>query len=452
MLPVILMSLFLLYFPLPGSDPSTPWHWLAAGVLGVAGLNALLCWIGSAAAARLGASGTQAGAARSVRTLRLTNVAVLGCVALDVFVLRWPLLVEKALAALPYLPLAGELMLLGPALVMIATAMTFHYRLRHWRLGAGLRLHHYLALRMRTEVAIVLAPWLVLALASDVASALLEGSRHSPYGEWIEALLPVLLLAAAVAAGPWLLRAVWRTSPLSAGPLRERLEGLCRATRFRVTDILVWHTYGSLPNAAVIGVVPWVRYVLLTDALLESCTDEEIESVFAHEIGHVRHHHLTFYLLFAAAFAAFYANIVDVLSGWRWVAPLSDVLAAELTQGQAVVMLVFAAFYWMFVFGFLSRRLEQQADVFAVKVSSGPSALIAALQKLALLSGTATGVGSWRHFSISRRTRLLAELPERPDRLRRAERTLYIAQWLIAVLFLVAVLRLGLRAADLAGS
>ena len=91
---------------------------------------------------------------------------------------------------------------------------------------------------------------------------------------------------------PTLLRWTWKTTPLAAGPLRERLEAAARRCRFRAREILVWHTGDMVVNAAVAGFVPGLRYVFLTDALLTRLTPEEIEAVFAHEVGHVRHRHL----------------------------------------------------------------------------------------------------------------------------------------------------------------
>jgi len=45
-------------------------------------------------------------------------------------------------------------------------------------------------------------------------------------------------------------------------------------------------------NAAVMGFIPRFRYVLLSDLLLETMTDEQVEAIFAHELGHVMHRHL----------------------------------------------------------------------------------------------------------------------------------------------------------------
>ncbi len=448
MLPVLLISLLLLYVPPVPETPSFALYWIPVGVLCLAGVNALACWAGSRTAVHLSNSGTARGALRAVRVFKLLNLGILGFVVLDVYALRWPLLVEEAFGRPPHVPLAAELLLLSPVLLMIGTVMAFQYWFNRTQRPMSLRLGQYLLLRFRTELAILLVPWLLLVLVWDVAGALWRGSAH--FG-LVEGLLPIVLVGAIVAFAPLLLRLLWNTSPLPPGPVRERLEAFGRAQGFRCRDILLWHTHNYLPNAAVVGMIPLLRYVLLTDALLANCTEEEIEGVFAHEVGHIKHHHLGFYMLFVLAFVCFYANAVDILAGLGYVAPLGNVMLAELTHGHAIVMLVFAALYWIFGFGYLSRRFEQQADLFSMSSSSNPAAFVVALHKLAVLSGAPSAMRSWRHFSISRRTEFLADVLENPDLGRRAERRVRLVQLIIIALFLAAALRLVLVAPGMVG-
>ena len=56
--------------------------------------------------------------------------------------------------------------------------------------------------------------------------------------------------------------------------------------------MLTWRTRHQIGNAAVMGFIPQVRYILLTDLLLETMSDEQIEAVFAHEMGHVLADHV----------------------------------------------------------------------------------------------------------------------------------------------------------------
>ena len=60
-------------------------------------------------------------------------------------------------------------------------------------------------------------------------------------------------------------------------------------------------------NACVTGILPGFRYVLLSDALIESLTPLEIAAVFGHEIGHVAHRHFLY-------FAFFFMGSLGVLS------------------------------------------------------------------------------------------------------------------------------------------
>jgi len=440
-LPVLLISLLVFCVPPAAGEAPLDWYWTVGGVAGVAAFNALVWWVGSRAATRLSRLGTAAAALRAVRAFRLLQVGTVGFVVLDVFALRWPSLVESAFARLPQVPLVAELLLLSPVLVMISTAMACQYAFRRTQVPLELGMAKYLVLRFRTELAIVLVPWLLLVGISDAAALLWARGGGSGLGGL---LLPLGLVAALVAFGPLLLRLVWRTSRLPAGPLRERLERFCRGARFRCRDILVWHTYNSLPNAAVIGLLPRARYVLLTDALLTHCTHEEIEGIFAHEVGHIKHHHLAFYLLFALAFVGLYANGVDLLAGLGWVAPLGHVFGAELTRGQGIAMVAFAVPYWIFAFGYLSRRLEQQADVFALRASSDATAFVAALRKLGELSGAASSADSWRHFGIPRRTRFLMSVLADPGRGDRAERAVQLVRLAVTVLLAAATVRLAL--------
>ena len=99
-------------------------------------------------------------------------------------------------------------------------------------------------------------------------------------------MVPVLLMT------PALLVFVLPTQRMPDSPLRRRLEELCQQHGLRVNNVLLWRTHSSVGNAAVMGVIPGVRYLLVTDLLLEAMPEDQVVAVFAHEIGHVVHRHL----------------------------------------------------------------------------------------------------------------------------------------------------------------
>ncbi|MDB5294293.1 MAG: heat shock protein HtpX [Phycisphaerales bacterium] len=172
---------------------------------------------------------------------------------------------------------------------------------------------------------------------------------------WLGSAGLVFLLA------PEVLRRILQTSPMPDGPLRRRLEALCRRSGMRVRDILVWHTHHHVGNAAVMGLVPRVRYVLLSDLLLERMDDEQVEAVFAHEVGHVVHRHMAWYVVFF---------LIMLLVSLGPAALAKDWLARLPVPAEAWTLLSLAAStgaFWL-VFGFLSRRFERQADVYAARM------------------------------------------------------------------------------------
>ncbi len=167
-------------------------------------------------------------------------------------------------------------------------------------------------------------------------------------------------------------------------------------------------------NAAVMGLFGAMRYVLMTDALLESMTRRQIEAVMAHEIGHIRRHHMPWLLV--ALLACVITVAAPLLQAGR-LAPAAtadraglDLLTTGVVIGGALAVLA--------LFGWISRRFERQADTFAVRhVNDGTAiteeavAVVAgALGTIARLNAFAATRWSWRHGSIAWRQAYLASL------------------------------------------
>ena len=77
----------------------------------------------------------------------------------------------------------------------------------------------------------------------------------------------------------------------------------------------MWDTRGGVANAMVAGPLPWVRYVFLSDRLLDELTPGEVEAVFGHEVGHVRHGHFFFYAAFMLL------SVAALIGGWLVIWP-----------------------------------------------------------------------------------------------------------------------------------
>jgi Zn-dependent protease with chaperone function len=211
----------------------------------------------------------------------------------------------------------------------------------------------------RLQVLLFVFPLLLVVAARDgiVLGWMLSAGKPLSRDTADVFILP--LLAGVFAFAPELIRRVIGTEPLPANyPLRRRLEALCRETGVRCRDILLWRTGHSMSNAMVMGIFPRYRYIFLSDLLLETMPDEEIEAVFAHEMGHIVHRHLWWYGIFAVAMMFLLGGPIDLV-----IQQIPHVSVQARMQSMAgAEMALFAVF-----FGFVSRRFERQADVYAAR-------------------------------------------------------------------------------------
>ena len=304
----------------------------------------------------------------------------------------------------------------------------------------------YVLYNLRHQVLFILVPMLLIVAADDLAlryrKAILRivGVPHAD-----ELLVGLAALLVAVVT-PEILRHIWVTQRLPDGPLRDRLVRLAGKLRLRCRDILVWRSGGMIVNAAVMGVVAPLRYVLITDGMLEQMDDTKIEAVFGHEAGHIKRHHILFFLLFA-----FISGCIVTIFSLR----TQDLARRDHAAYQVLlaVLTLALAVKWGLIFGWISRRFERQADMFGVRTLAlsglpcalpcvvhtpaenpggppAPSALCStaahifadALHEVAVLNGIRPEARSWRHSSIAHRSRFLQDLAQNPRRAARVER------------------------------
>ena len=323
----------------------------------------------------------------------------------------------------------------------------------------------YVLFQLRQKLALVFLPVLLLLMQKE-----LQRGFPETWQEWQKAVnfLGIGAVLLVFMAMPLILRLVLGLKPLPAGPLRQRLEASARRLRFRCSNILVWDTRNGMANAMVIGILPWLRYVVFTDRLLEDFTPDEIEAVFGHEVGHIRHHHMLYYFSFLTASV--------IVLGWF----INDLVASYngpdpfglITQPggcvSAISLVAILLAYIFVVFGFLSRRCERQADVFGCRAVSCPSpdcrgheddddlsqhgrglcptgitTFIRALEKVAFVNGISRDrpgfLQSWQHATIGRRIEFLQGMLLDPAVERRFQRRVFLLKSLLLVILAGAV-------------
>ena len=258
---------------------------------------------------------------------------------------------------------------------------------------------------------------LVIDVAEHVARQLTSREQMVLGVIGLEALMVAMLVLV-----PAVLVRLWGAKPLEPGPLRDRLQAACDGMGVRVAQLMRWPVPGGrMYNAAVLGVMPRLRYLLFTDDLLKDLDDRQLMAVLGHELGHARHHHLWLFFLFA--------NVVMSL-GWLtqnsllWLDQHSDLARLLPTLpfasdaggdvGRVVVSLVVLALIWRGVFGFLSRACERQADLAGATLAGDPSAMEDALKSVARLSGHPEDAPNWRHYSIAERVAFLRRVRDNP--------------------------------------
>lgn len=210
----------------------------------------------------------------------------------------------------------------------------------------------------------------------------------------------------------------YKFKPLERTELQDRVKRLCSESGFSVEGIFSFNMSKNTKkaNAGFTGIGKSKR-VILGDTLLEKFSDDEIETILAHELGHYYHRHIwkgifvgtvsTFFGLFVTS--RLYAVSLP-LFGFRQI----DDLAALPLLGV-----------WLGVFGLIfspltngiSRKHEYEADQFAVRKSQNPNAFVGALKKLANVNLADVAPNRFIEFFFHSH-------PSIEKRIRRAEREL----------------------------
>jgi STE24 endopeptidase len=225
---------------------------------------------------------------------------------------------------------------------------------------------------------------LVLAMAgAEIVYALL---RRYPAWWWLlSAGIFVVGMAVMAKIAPVVLMPIfYRFRPLERESLRTRLVALSARAGVPVLGVYEWALGDrtSRANAALVG-TGRTRRIIVSDTLLAAYSEDEIEVVMAHELGHHVHRDILVTLLAEAVvvLAAFVAAACALSVSWRGVglASPSDVggLPLLLLAGSAVTLAASP-----FVNG-LSRRNERRADRFALAMTGQPAAFISAMKRLA---------------------------------------------------------------------
>jgi len=191
----------------------------------------------------------------------------------------------------------------------------------------------------------------------------------------------------ALVAPIWLAPLFYRLTPLPDGALLTRLLALARRVGVPVTGVFVvdQSRKSRTANAAVTG-LGRTRRILLFDTLLDEFTAEEVEAVLAHELAHQLHGDIRRGLLVQGTLTLATFWIADLALRWGvgWLGLDGPADIAGLPLFALILVLVGLAA--LPVANGWSRRVEWQADRFALQTIPDPHAFIRSMERLATLN------------------------------------------------------------------
>lgn len=300
----------------------------------------------------------------------------------------------------------------------------------------------------------MLLPVLLFSLFIDIVTVLTGPKWEASYlTELSESLLFIPFLAVLIIIYPLVLRYSWGCHPLPHGERRNVIESFCRKAGLKVTNIFIWPAFhGKSLTAGIAGVTEKLRYLFVTPGLLDLLTDPELESVVAHEAGHIRKRHVYYYvivfLLLPFSLTLFY-NLVELfIYGFDDLIAIpaaveqSDPALFSLGMLALVGSLVFL--YLRVFFGFLSRNFEREADLFVFDVVGHPFNLISSLEKISYFGGHGRDTPSWHHYGIGERVRYLEKCFRDKSTIQNHERKVRIVKTAGIFLFIAATILVGI--------
>ena len=281
----------------------------------------------------------------------------------------------------------------NPALVVLGYLVTLtvinelvHLPLSFW---SGYRVEHQFQLSNQK-----LGSWLwdhvkgfVLSLALAIVAAELVYlllRRYPAQWWWISAAVFVLFVILMAQLAPIVLFLLfYKFEPLEDERLKNRLMALCERWHTRVRGVYNWKISekSNKANAALVGLGK-TRRIILADTLLQDFSEDEIEVILAHEVGHHVHRDMmkNIAVQTVSTFAVFFLihSMLDRLTRYFGFRSIADVANLPLLMAISTLFSLLA----LPALNGLSRRAERAADRFALKSTRKVDAFVSSMEKL----------------------------------------------------------------------
>jgi STE24 endopeptidase len=177
----------------------------------------------------------------------------------------------------------------------------------------------------------------------------------------------------------------YKYSPLPDGELKQRLLALAERanTRVRGVFLMTMSSKTTAANAALMGLGN-TRRIVLGDTMVDRYTHDEIEVVLAHELGHHVHHDIWQLIVSQAVLMLTSLFLVSILLHWMIdILHFYRSLMDPATLPFLFVLVGIFSLILMPITNGYSRRIEYQADEYALQSTQKVAAFKSAMTRLA---------------------------------------------------------------------
>lgn len=299
--------------------------------------------------------------------------------AFEIFYLKLPLFVDKTFGFIKFSNVRSLISII-PLIASITLTRLIAFELEKSLRDTSWTWRKYASINLKFALIPLLPFVLYLLIADFVDHSSLPVRLYFISHSYIYLLIMLTIIMFMYALSPYFIRSIWPTKQIPDSLLQDRIDALAKREGIKYRKALVWNTSGSnISNAAMTGIMPLFRYIFLTDTLLNDFNLDEIETIVAHEFGHIKYRHILAYLVFSLGYLIFYmflyVKFIPLLENL-------DIGDTFISMISAVVTIFAFLTYFVFIFRFLSRRFELQSDLYAVDSTGKPEAFKNALIKL----------------------------------------------------------------------
>ncbi|WP_432662910.1 M48 family metalloprotease [Wukongibacter baidiensis] len=176
---------------------------------------------------------------------------------------------------------------------------------------------------------------------------------NSMFGMLSFTIVPFIFFMLIIIFMPNITKHMLKPKPLEDSDLTERLNNFVKKLGFdNVTFYVLATKKRQHANAFVYSVLK--KNIYLTEYLIDNLSEEEIEAIVAHEIGHISKHHLLIRKI---------VHVIATLPIWQAIIMLNK----DNILGAFIAIAI--TFMLIFIIKYINRAQENQADDYVIKES-----------------------------------------------------------------------------------